>query len=421
MNNITPLQYAVGYGSVDSVRVLVRNGADFTISTKAGISMQSLANARKSNDIRTSAVKRLLGQVFEAYGTATSDYEVKKMKESYVDEVSDSKQLLGEKDLLNFVYTKTYRALQEGKKTTEVLSAEGERAKKIGKKDAKDKKVEDENYTKEENQPNKIIREAYKRGYQLGKAELQGEIDGSEKVAKPRGSYVNMTDDKELRAAYINAFNRAKGKFVQRGFEDGIRGKKEDPPTEGGIGSFDPQISKILKLGMPNPEIVRDYEFGHMIGRRKLYTHLANIVGSAKADGMIDGNRGNEMYTTTFKIEEYPLLGASKTDAGEYDPNTALFEKKDKQVYEVNYGDLDVGKGYSPIPGVTLMDNVEGENIASRVNLPDGTIKYGAYIQILYKFGYGEGSRGREVKGGKTYRRKIVSKTKTYKKKLSKK
>jgi hypothetical protein len=409
MNNITPLQYAVGYGSVDSVRVLIRNGADFTVTTLSGISLRDLANARKSNDFRTANVRRLLEYILDAYGAAYSDYNSKKMKESYVDEANLKDNERTEKDLLNFVYTKTYKALKSGKSTTDVLGEVGEAAKKQGKQDALNG-----NYDKDQAGSNsKEVRDGYTLGYKLGEAEKAGKADGLSK-ADPRPVYINNPDT-DIQNAYKDAYNKAKGSMIYKGFKDGITGKEKSPPT-GGILNFDANFASQLQLNTADQSIVDDYESGYSYGIQLFEKELPTIIGNAENDGRLDGFNGKPKYSTKHIIKSKPVLGAVKSAGPTYGQKTEGEEER----FEVDYGDLELSPNIATKPGI----QIDTSKITGGVPTSGGNTAYGAYIQALYKYGYQAGLLDKQKEGGrnnKTYRKKRSTKSKTYKKKLNKK
>lgn len=413
MNNLTPLQFAVGYGSVDSVRVLIRNGADFTVSTLNGTSLPNIANARKTNDFRAKDVKDLLKYVFAAYGAAANDYGAKKMKDDYVYESNLKEGEQKEKDLLNFVYTKTYKALKKEKSITEVLGEVGEKAKKKGQEDGVDGKKQDPDYTENVSQE---VRDGYSLGYKMGQAERRGESDGLSK-AEPTTTYDNNPDT-DIRDAYRNAYNKAKGKDVYQGFKDGITGKEKSPSTSGFL-DFDQSLASTLQFNKVDQRVVDDYEAGYSYGIQKFERELKNIIGNAENDGRLDGFNGKEQYSTKYIIKSKPLLGAIK-NPGTPPTYRNRTEGEKQEAFEVNYGELDLDAKYATDANIQI--NVA--KITAGVPTSGGNTAYGAYIQALYKYGYQAGLDDQEKKGGvknKTYRKKRSSKSKTYKKKLVKK
>ena len=410
INYLTPLQYAAGYGSVDAVRVLIRSNANFNVSTMDGVSLVDFANSRP-NEIRKNAVVDLLEQVFNAYSAAYSDYNLKKMKENYVDEVEVKEEtknrLRREKDVLNYVYTKYYKALSKGVSAEEVYSEDQEKIKKQAREDAKNNRPENEDYTKEDKQPNKNLRDAYKRGYELGKAELAGTTDGIAGVTHPRNQYYQNTSDSELKSAYVDAFNKAKGIYILKGFTTGITGQEKVVPIEGReFIHFDKQFSDMLKFGYVDQKIKDDFEAGYIVGDRKFVDKIPNIIQNAKQDGEVDGFNGKDRYTKKYIIKEKPLLGAILVNG---QPTDQTYSKNEEE-FPVDYGKLDLTSSFAPIPNVQIPDKYK--------ITPDpinGNLKYNAYIRALYEEGYGEGTL-RKVGGSKTYRRKPKSKSKTYRK-----
>lgn len=411
MNNLTPLQYAVGYGSVDSVRVLIRNGADFTVSTLSGISLQNLANSRKDNDYRTRDVQFLLQYIFEASSAATRDHDLQKMKDDYVVEGNVRDEAKKYSDVLNFVYTKTYKALKKGKSTSEVLGEVGEKAKKQGRQDGLDKKPEDRIRSSEEN-PLKEDRDGYILGYKIGEAERAGTEDGLAK-SPPDANFDKNTLDTEIRNAYKDAYNKAKGKDVYRGFKDGITGKEKNS-GESVFLKFDTDLASTLKFKTSDSTVVNEYEIGHGYGIQKFYKEIKNIVGRAENDGRLDGYNGKEKYSTKYFIKSKPLFGAiiDSTAPGGYRDTT---EGNEPETFEVEYNKLDLSHKYDPIDGV----EINKDKIKEVPTSVDG-IAYGSYIKALYDYGFVTGRNDKKT-GGKTYRKKRTTKSKTYKKKLSKK
>jgi hypothetical protein len=405
MNNLTPLQYAIGYGSVDSVRVLIRNGSDFTVSTLDGVSLLDLARSRKSNDFRSESVKTLIKLVLDAYGAAYSDYNSKKMKEDYVNEanISNGKS---EQDILNFVYTKTYKALKKGKSTGEVLGEVGDTAKKQGRQDALDGKPEDKTQSESDN---KEVRDGYLLGVEIGKAELAGKVDGSKGVKNPRNKFTSSSNS-EVREAYLNAFTKEEGASILKGFKDGILGKEKVPPTGIGFLKFDKDFAKSLQFGDIDQNAIDDYEKGYTIGNQKFVNKLKDMIDSAEKDGTIDGRDGKPKYTRKYLIKSKPLLGAVKV------PNSNPPQYTDEQygkeeTFEVDYGDLDTSLKTAVDPSIPLDPSI------SIVPDAQNNITYTAYIQASYNKGYNEGA---SKKGGNTtYKRKRHGKNRTYKKKLS--
>lgn len=396
-NNLTSLQYAAGYGSVGSVSVLIRNGADYKLTTKDGVSLRDFAQARPS-EIRKSDVVKLLTAVFKAVDVAFTDVGLKTMKSNYVEESGVPSDLKQFEDTLNYVYTKEFKA---GRKLTTpgaVLSKKEEDAKKKGKEDGK-KNTKDDTYADSDDD---AIKEAYNLGFEMGRAETQGELDGSADVPTERDEYVNHPKP-EVQKAYREAFLKAKGQYILKGFEDGIRGKEFSPP--GGKPSslgFDPQFAALIQLSTVDPKIEQDYTTGYNTGIVKFADYIPTLIGtspnsgSAIADGLIDGKAG-EKYKTTFKIKTKPLLGSNQ-----YGP--------DEQTFEGKYDEIDVTKDYDP-------SSVRNIPIPSDRKIAPN--KYGAYILNLYEEGYAQAQRNKG--GNKTYRRKRSGKSKTYKKKLSKK
>jgi hypothetical protein len=395
-NNLTSLQYAAGYGSVGSVSVLIRNGADYKATTKDGVSLRDFAQSRP-NEIRKNEVTKLLTAVFIAVDAAFSDVGLKKMKSNYVDEGKVPDESKKFEDTLNYVYTKEFKSIRKLTTPGSVLSKKEEDAKKKGKEDGR-KNSKDDVYM---NSDDDAIKQEYALGFEMGQAEIQGELDGSAEVPTERDSYVTHAKP-EVQKAYKEAFLKAKGKYIVKGFEDGIRGKESSPPN-GQVSSlgFDPAFSKMIQLGTVDPKIQADYDTGYNIGIDKFANFIPTLIGTspnsgaAIADGLIDGKAGTK-FKTTFKLKTKPLLGSNQygTDETEFD---------------INYGDLDVEKAYGTVSIPIPKERGIGPN------------KYGAYILSLYEEGYAQGQRNKEKGGSKTYRRKRSGKSKTYKKKLSKK
>jgi hypothetical protein len=416
MNNITPLQYAIGYGSVDSVRVLIRNGSDFTVTTLAGISLRDLANSRKGNDFRAKDVKTLLEYVLDAYGAAYSDYNLKKMKENYIDEANLKDRERGEKETLNFVYEKTYKALKSGKSTTDVLGEVGETAKKRGKQDGLAGNPQDENQTT--NSPSKEVRDGYELGYKLGQAEKAGTEDGNANVTTPRNAYYSdPSTPQEIKNAYMMAFQRVKGSNIYAGFKDGVTGKEKNPPGSGFL-DFDPDLMKNLNFGAPDKKAGEDYDAGYNMGIQDFVANIKDIIDNAEQNGQLDGFNGNTRYTTKHILKVKPLQGGILS-TGPAPTLTSMEYGKEKESFEVDYSNLDLASKYAVIPGIRI-DSTR----FSSVPMAGTNFAYGAYIQMLYKTGFTQGQQDK-IKSGKgrskTYRKRRHTKSKTYKKKLSRK
>jgi hypothetical protein len=277
------------------------------------------------------------------------------------------------------------------------LSEEEEKIKKIGIEDGYKEIPEDENYASEEKQPNKNYRNAYNLGYQIGKAKKQGERDGANRVREARRDI--GADNDEVRIAYLNAYQIAKGPYILKGFEDGVVGRPRSLLESGSSFNFSPEFSKLIKLGSVNPETESDYDYGYIQGNEEFRKHIPNLLKNAEADGTLDGNEGKPKYNRKFTIKVKPLLGR--------DVDRSI--QKDKE-YKIDYGKLDLEAVYSDlvVPG-----------FPPPIGVQPG--KYGAYAEILYNKGYEEAIKRKGTHRSKTYRRKNKSKTRTYKKKLSKK
>jgi hypothetical protein len=92
---------------------------------------------------------------------------------------------------------------------------------------------------------------------------------------------------------------------------------------------------------------------------------------------------------------------------------------KEKESFEVDYSNLDLASKYAVIPGI----RIDSKRFSS-VPMAGTNFAYGAYIQMLYKTGFTQGQQDK-IKSGKgrskTYRKRRHTKSKTYKKKLSRK
>ena len=411
INFLTPLQFAVGYGSVSSVSQLIRYNADFKIVTMNKVSLANISNERADERMQQD-VKLLLQDIATAYDNAYFDFNLKQMKTDYVEEVNvpeeKKKRLRTFKDSINAVYSKTYSSIKQGKTTGEVLGEAGEAAKIKGREDAlKDKPEEDESQSKNKF---KEVRDGYNLGYKIGTAEKAGEADGVANVSTPRNPlYADQSTPQEVRDAYKRAFSKAKGLNVYKGFEDGITGKVKSPPSHGvKFLNFGDELSSKLQFNKIDEKVKNDYDIGFEYGLEKLReSFLKNIVDNAEQDGTLDGYNSRPMYTTKYKIKTKPLIGVFNSEKN--------FGDKE-EVFEVDYGNLDLYAKYQVIPSIRI-DPTKFPDIP----MAGTDFAYGAYIQALYKRGYNEGTRNKGKGGNKTYRRKRHTKTKTYKKKLSKK
>ena len=92
---------------------------------------------------------------------------------------------------------------------------------------------------------------------------------------------------------------------------------------------------------------------------------------------------------------------------------------KERESFEIDYSKLDLAPKYAVIPSI----RIDATRFSS-VPMSGTNFAYGAYIQMLYKTGFTQGQQDK-IKAGrgrsKTYRKKRHTKSKTYKKKLSRK
>lgn len=422
-NSLNLLQFAVGYGSVDSVRLLIRKNANFEESLPGGMSLFDLAKSRKGNDSRTKGVQDLLTYVTKAVSAARKDYGSKEIKDDYVGKsnISDNNEK-EEKDVLNYVYSKEYDALKQSKGVESVLGLVEKQAKQQGRQDALDGKAEDESQSKN---PSEQIRNAYSTGYNVGKAERIGTIDGNSRVTTPRLYYSDPNTPVEIRDAYTNAYQKAKGAIIYKGFKDGITGKESNPPVSQFL-QFDPKFASDLKFDVVDSAVKEDYEAGYNFGLRIFSTYIQKIIDNgSEQDGRIDGFNGDPMYTKKYIIKEKPLLGGSTivdpvTKIASIDPSKAITFGKEEE-FEVEYDKLSSLPVYRQNTAITL-DVSKVPNVQTVTTMGGTDVAYGEYIKKLYEFGYNKGQEDKRKQGrgrGKTYRRKRHGKTKTYKKKLS--
>jgi len=411
-NYLTPLQVAAVYGNATSVSQLVGYGSDFKVLTKPlNISLRNFAEKRP-NEKRKNEVTFLLEEITNAYDTANADSNFRKMREDYVNDLKEDKRgrLMPYKETLNKVYTKTYQSLKKG---ISAISSDEKKYRDIGEKDGFEGKEEDITYSDSDN---KTTKDSYKLGYQIGKAKAAGTADGQAGVTNPRNQFytTDPTIPEEIKKAYKDAFEKAKGSNVYKGFKDGVTGKEPNPPGEAFL-KFDPDFSSMLQLGKSDQKAIDEYKIAHNLGVQIFYNKIPDLINNARNNGTLDKYDGNKKYTRKDIIKTKPLLGAVLQYPGGNAPPTfsTKTEGENEESFDVEYDKLDLEPKYAPIPTITI-----DPDITVPTN-PAGDIGYGAYIKILYDMGYEEGKP--KSAGSKTYRRSRKSKNKTYKKKLGRK
>lgn len=362
INDITPLQFAVGYGSALSVAELVRNNAKFDVQTKNGVQTEYFANVRADDKFKQD-VKTLLEKVRKAYADGYRDAGYTEMNTSYAANEGPNLQTL------RYIYEKSFKSKKEGKPVDEVLSQEEEQARKEGLKDGEQGNPENEKYTKS---VNVNIQKQYKLGYLMAEARISGIKTGSMPDALEKDTINEKYFDiqpagksplpLEVRNEYFLNYELTKNKAFYQGFQDGVSGRPQNPnlSTNTKFG-LSPSFSSAIQLTFSSPLVIQRYNAGFDLGNNILEKEYSySLDTAAKRDGYQDGLNGIKYGTKyTLKDVQFPFAPPIIVPTTTTNPLDTIFSNKmtQKQFEEKNknalkkdiiidYKNLSKGRGF---------------------------------------------------------------------------
>jgi hypothetical protein len=299
LNKLTPLAYAVGYGSKISIKLLVRENTNFGVFVDQ-LSLYRYANTRPFSDPNRNEVVDIMKKLDKAYRDAAQTEGEKFMKENYAEGEGEDTSFLRE------TYERWFKAFKEGKTPGQVLRGSLEEAKQKGKKDGLIPNQEpDDNFIDPIKQPNTRIREVYMLGFRMGKAEYQGILDG-ETGNKNNTTFTNRLNKEnvdEVISTYTNGLVKGENKIKQRGFADAIVGKKQDPYYATSRFGLSPDLTQKLGLNLTSNRIADLYNFGYSYGVRIFSDKLNILIDGARHDGLQDGTLDGDIDTRTNRFK----------------------------------------------------------------------------------------------------------------------